>query len=135
MGIAGLSQVPTKEIKITQDACETKDQRRGKTFPNLSSGSTIRSGISDTACVLSWPISHWAVRVLDYPNVSSTPLHSGPVLRSWKTVSTCAEWLGPQSAACRPPQFGFSIFLPSAPSFPALHHQQFRAPSLLLLFQ
>lgn len=96
MGIAGLSQVPTKEIKITQDACETEDQRRGKTFPNLSSGSTIRSGISDTACVLSWPISHWAVRVLDYPNVSSTPLHSGPVLRSWKTVSTCAEWLGPQ---------------------------------------
>lgn len=96
MGIAGLSQVPTKEIKITQDPCETEDQRRGKTFPNLSSGSTIRSGISDTACVLSWPNSHWAVRVLDYPDVSSIPLHSWPVLHSWKTVSTCAEWMGPQ---------------------------------------
>ena len=150
MGIAGLSQVPTKEIIITQDACETKDQRRGKAFTNLSSGSTPRPGIFDTACVLSWPNSHWAVHVLDYPNVSSIPLHSWPVLHSWKPVSTCAEWLGPQVLPATPflsPAFllnsvsPFSFhpplpFQPSTASSSGHHHCSFyfnRHPLVLLL--
>lgn len=85
-----------RRLKLFKMLAETEGQRKGKAFTSLSSGSTLRSGIFDMACVLSWPDSHRAVHVLDYPNVSSIPLHSWPMLCSWKTVSTCAEWLGPQ---------------------------------------